>query len=141
MLYLQGMLEATGRMGVHVGEFTRDMEYQNADGKTISAKAGDPYIMEPDENGMAKADMRVNSFKPYLGCGYEGRLLKKDPSYKVAVDCGVMFWGGEPKVTTHEGIDLLHDVCNIEGKVGRYVDIVDKFKVFPVVNVRLTKIF
>jgi len=100
---------------------------------------GDPYIMEPDKNGMVKADLRVNSFKPYLGFGYEGRLLKKDDRYKIAVDCGVMFWGGSPSVKTHEGVDLAHDVENIGGKVGRYVDTIDKFKVYPVVSVRLTR--
>ena len=107
-------------------------------GDILHAK-GDPYILEPDENGMVKCDLRVNSFKPYLGFGYEGRLSKKDDRYKIAFDCGVLFWGGVPEVKTHEGIDLMRDVDNIDGKVGRYVDIIDKFKVFPVISVRLTR--
>lgn len=100
---------------------------------------GDPYIMEPDESGMVKADLHVNPFKPYLGFGYEGRLSKKDDRYKIAFDCGVLFWGGSPSIKTHEGVDLAHDVEKIGGKVGRYVETIDKFKVFPVISVRLTR--
>lgn len=128
-----------GRMGVHVGDFVRDMEYMNADGKVISVKKGDPYRMEPDANSMVKANMVVNRFKPYLGIGYEGRLLKNDDRYKIAIECGAMFWGGAPKVTTHEGVDLNHDVENIDGKVGRYVDAINHLKVFPILNLRLTR--
>lgn len=120
-------------------EITRDVLVHRK-GDVIEGRAkGDPYIMEPDENGMVKADLRVNSFKPYLGIGYEGRLSKRDDRYKVAVDCGVLFWGGSPSVKTHEGVDLANDVENIGGKVGRYVEVIDKFKVYPVVSVRLTR--
>lgn len=100
---------------------------------------GDPYIMEPDKDGMVKANMHVNSFKPYLGFGYEGRLSKKDDRYKVAVDCGMLLWGGSPKIRTHEGVDLVHDVEDVEYRVGDYVDIIKKFKVYPMISVRLTR--
>lgn len=167
---LQNKFVSTGRMGVHVGDYTYDHYYPedvyiqvtdydddvldedgnpmevtknvlvHQKGDIIEGQAkGDPYIMEPDENCMTKADLRVNSFKPYLGFGYEGRLSKKDDRYRVAIDCGVLFWGGSPKIRTHEGVDLAHDVENIGGKVGRYVETIDKFKVFPVVSIRLTR--
>lgn len=99
---------------------------------------GDPYFLEPDKNGMAKASMKVNRFKPYLGLGYEGRLAKNDDRWKIGFDAGVLFWGGVPEVRTHDGIDLTSDVENINGKVGDYVDVVKKFKVYPVLNLRLT---
>ena len=150
-----------GSMGVHVGNFVNDAYYTedvllkdldgnpvlDDDGNTIIAhhkgdllhKAGDPYIMKPNVQGMVKADMRVNRFKPYLGIGYEGNLSKKDDRWKIAVDGGVLFWGGSPTVVTHEGVDLVHDVENISGKVGSYVDAIDKFKVYPMLSVRLTR--
>ena len=162
---LQEKFKNAGRMGVHVGDYVNDVYYPDdvivglpdddgniydEEGNFINPvvvhhkgdvmyKAGDPYIMEPDENGMVKATMTVNRFKPYLGFGYEGRLIKGDDRYKIAVDAGVMFWGGAPSVTTHEGVDLINDVENIGGKVGSYVDAINKFKVFPMVSLRLTR--
>ena len=88
---------------------------------------------------MVKADMHVNRFKPYVGIGYEGNLSKKDDRWKIAVDGGVLFWGGSPEVITHEGVDLVHDVKNVSGKVGSYVDAIEKFKVYPMLNVRFTR--
>ena len=93
----------------------------------------------PDENSMVKAWAYANRIKPYVGFGYGGRLLKKDDSWHVSFDCGAMFWGGVPKVVTHDGTDLVNDVRNIPGKVGDYVDIIKNFHVFPVLNLRLTK--
>lgn len=113
-----------GRMGVGIG-------YRNSDGKV--------YRMEPDENSMVKARMLVNRIKPYLGVGYGGALSKHDPTYRFSFDCGVMFWGGTPSVVTHDGTDLVHDVHDISGKVGRYVRAAKQFKVYPVVSLRLSK--
>ena len=96
-------------------------------------------MMEPDENGMAKATVKVNSFKPYLGIGYGGRLFKKSDKYHIAVDCGVLLWGGTPSIITHDGTDMVHDLENIKGKVGDYIDLLTAFKVYPVLNVRFTK--
>lgn len=160
-------LQKNGRMGVHVGNYTHNVYYtedvyiqvteyddnvldehgnpteivkdvlvhQKGD---IKHAKGDPYIMEPDEDCMAKATMKVNRFKPYLGLGYEGRLLKDNNHWKIGFDAGLLFWGGTPVVKTHEGIDLMRDVENIDGKVGDYVDTIDKFKVYPVLSLRLT---
>lgn len=113
-----------GRMGMHVGNYKSD---------------GTPYMMEPGEDGMVKASVKVNSFKPYLGIGYGGRLFKNSDKYHVAVDCGVLFWGGTPSIKTHDGTDLAKDVDHIGGKVGDYVDLISSFKVFPVLNVRFVK--
>ena len=88
---------------------------------------------------MAKASVKVNSFKPYLGIGYGGRLFKKSDDYHVAVDCGLLFWGGTPSIITHDGTDLSKDVENILYRVGDYVDLLKGFKVYPVLNVRFTK--
>jgi len=87
---------------------------------------------------MVKADMKVNAFKPYIGFGYEGRLIKGNDRLNVGVDAGIMLWGGKPSLLTHDGTDLINDVEGITGKVGDYVDIMSSMPVFPVANVRFT---
>lgn len=113
-----------GRMGVYLGTHVSD---------------GSPYILEPDENSMVKAEVRANSFKPYLGFGYGGRLFKGDDRYKIYFDCGALFWGGIPNVITHDGTDLANDVENVEGRTGVYIDLIQTLKVFPVISVRFTR--
>ena len=135
-----------GRMGVTLGE----------------RKDGTPFRLEPDANNNVSATIKVNSFKPYLGFGYGGKLFKNSDDYYVSFDAGVLFWGGTPKimtndiqkvtftanedyteavkhVTTEPGVDLAKDVKNVPGKVGDYVDLLKSFKVYPVVELRLTR--
>lgn len=113
-----------GRMGIHVGDMRADQT---------------PYMMEPDGNNMVRTTIKVNSFKPYLGFGYSGRLLKDNDNYNISVDCGVMMWGGTPQILTHDGTDLAKDVENIRGKVGDYVDLIKVFKVYPVLQLKVTR--
>ena len=125
-----------GRMGIRMGEYKRDVLDQEGN---VVHKAGEPYMMEPDETCMVKAHIKVNRFKPYLGFGYEGALFKRDPSYRIAFNCGAMFWGGTPSLITHDGTDLVKDIKNVRGKVGRYVDAINAMKVMPVLNISITK--
>lgn len=132
-----------GKMGVHIGDYK---------------ETGKPYRMVPDENNMVTATMKVDNFKPYIGFGYGGRLFKNDDRFFVSFDCGVMFWGGTPSLITYtyeetgekdpetylpiyqkKEVDLVKDVENIGGKVGRYVDVIKAFKVFPEISVRFTR--
>lgn len=126
-VYLSPELEekflSYGRMGVHLGN---------------RVDTGEPYIMEPDENSTVKVDVFVNSFKPYLGVGYGGKLAKNNDCVRIAFDAGVMFWGGAPKVVTHDGVDLVRDVENIGGKVGEYISIAKGLQVYPVLNLKLS---
>ncbi|MBO4464151.1 MAG: hypothetical protein J5797_08175 [Prevotella sp.] len=160
---LQQKLLDYGKMSILMGEYTHDIPYKEDvvstqgmfiddvyypagsvlhkanDPNDPQYRAGDYYRAVPDENSMVKAWAYANRFKPYLGFGYGGRLLKNDDSWQVSFDCGAMFWGGVPKVITHDGTDLVNDVKNVPGLVGDYVDIVKNFKVFPVLNLRITK--
>lgn len=120
---LRRKIKRSGRMGIHVGDYDD----------------GTPYLMVPDENCTVSAKVTVNSFKPYLGFGYGGKLFKNDNRYQVSFDAGLMFWGGEPAITTHDGTNLSKDVSNISGKVGDYVDFISGIKVFPVLNLRITR--
>lgn len=116
---LRADLAEEGNMGIHVGDF----------------KDGQPYMMQPDSDGMVKVSAFVNCFKPYIGLGYTGDL-GKTKRWKIDVDCGMMMWGGSPKLITHDGTDLTTQVKNIKGKPGDYVDLMKTFKVYPVVSVR-----
>ena len=127
---------AFGRMGFHLGDYARDIYDSN--GNLLHAK-GDPYIMEGDDNNMVKVTAKSNSFKPYLGIGYRGRLVKNRDDWKISVEAGVMFWGGKPDLYLHDGINLTEDITNIKGQVGDYVDLFKKFTVFPNLSVRFTK--
>lgn len=122
------ILEA-GRMGMFVGEYN---DRTDLDGNPV------PYIMEPDQDNMVKAEMKVNSFRPYLGAGYNGLIDKRNDRLKFAVDCGLLFWGGTPKVYTHDSTEIVSGLDNIIGQVGKYVDLVKPMKVFPIINVSVS---
>ena len=145
-----------GDMGFSVGYFTHDITdaegnvlvsktMVNTKGKTVQR----PYIVEPDEDGMVRVTASSNSFKPYLGFGYGGNLLKKRDDWKISFDCGAMFWGGTPDIVVYHGlklpdgsyrdISLTEDVENIGGKVGTYIDLFESLKVYPVLSLRITK--
>ena len=145
-----------GDMGFAVGYFSHDIT--DADGNVLVSKmmvdskgntVQRPYIVEPDEDGMVRATATSNSFKPYLGFGYGGNLLKKRDDWKFSFDCGAMFWGGTPNLVVYHGlklpdgtyrdVSLTVDVENIDGKVGTYVDLFKAFKVYPVLSLRVTK--
>ena len=111
-----------GRMGVHVGDYPD----------------GTPYRMEPDANNMVSCKIKVNNLRPYLGFGYGGKLSNRSDRNWISFDCGAMFWGGTPRVITHDGVDLAKDVKNISGKVGDYVSLFKAVKVYPVLELRLT---
>ena len=163
-----------GRMGIHLGDYTHDVYYDEdvvmttpggdfigddyydegdiiyhgtswtdengvEHGPDVKYHKGDAYRMVPDDDSMAKAWAYVNRFKPYLGFGYGGRLMKNDDRWNISFDCGILFWGGKPDIVTHDGTDLVNDVENIGGKVGDYVDFISKFKAFPVLNLRITR--
>ena len=135
MLKLQEGFDAAGRMGVQLGTYVRDIVDENGN---VIHKKGDKYFLTPDQDDMVKADMQVNAFKPYIGFGYEGRLVKGNDRLNVGVDAGIMLWGGKPRLLTHDGTDLIHDVEGITDKPGKYVDFLSKLSVFPVANIRFT---
>lgn len=56
------------------------------------------YTILSDEQGNVKADLKVNSFKPYIGIGF-GRAVPKN-RLAVQFDLGVQIWG-TPEVWTN----------------------------------------
>lgn len=135
-----------GRMGIHIGDYKNYFKDKvDKDGNVVLDEEGNAikvpvnYIMEPDINSIVKARIKTNKFKPYIGFGYGGNLSKYSDKYKILFDCGLMFWGGTPDVLTHDGTNLTKDLVNVRGKVGTYVNIINKFKAFPVIDLRITK--
>ena len=124
-----------GRMGFQLGQYKEDVYSET--GLLIHQK-GDPYILEPGPDNQIHVYAKSNSFKPYLGFGYGGRLVKNRDDWKVSFDAGLMFWG-KPDLYTHDGTNLTKDVENISGKVGDYVDLFKGLYVYPMVSVRFTK--
>ncbi len=134
--YIEAQIVDYGRMGIPVGIYSNDIT--DDEGNVIHQK-GEGYFIEPNENSIVHADASVNSFKPYVGIGYEGRLIKGNDNYKIGFDAGVMFWGGVPDVITHDGTNITKDVENHYFRLGHYIDIVKKFKAYPVLNLRITR--
>ena len=138
-VYMDPSMEKTilsmGRMGIPIGKYSHEM----TDAQGNIHKKGETYYMQPNENSMVSVDARTNSIKPYLGVGYEGRLIKGNDNYKIGFDAGLMFWGGTPSIITHDGMDLANDVEDINGKVGDYVKLIKGVKAFPVLNLRITR--
>lgn len=142
-----------GRLGFTVGYYKNDVyatykaDVKDDAGTVIHQKgetyllhkAGDRYILEPDADGLVRVKGKSNALKPYVGFGYEGRLVRNRDDWKVAVDCGAMFWGGTPDLYVHDGINLTKDLTDVSGQVGTYVDMFKAFKVYPVLGIRFTK--
>lgn len=117
---LQDKLLEWGSLGVHVGD----------------RKDGTAYMMHPDTDGTVSAKAKVNRFRPYVGFGYGG-AISADGRWQASFDAGVQFWGGVPKVTTHDGT-VLNDLTNIRAKVGTYMDIMRCIPVYPTIDFRIS---
>ena len=99
------------------------------------------YKIASDENGNINLDVKVHSFKPYLGVGF-GRAI---PRKRVGVtfDLGVQFWG-TPGIWTDVKDDFgdksyrkLTEQKNGNKDLNKAIDNVSKIVVCPVLNVRL----
>ena len=111
-----------GRMSVPIGYYRGTTEQ---------------YRMVPNEEGMVKAEVIANIVRPYVGFGY--RLpISKDKRTLFSFNAGVLCWG-DPKLVTHDGTDLVHDIEGVKGQVGTYVKIVTAAKVYPILNVTFSR--
>ena len=96
------------------------------------------YIIHEDAQGIAKAKIKVNSVKPYVGIGF-GRPIPKR-RIGVAMDLGVMLHG-KPTVNAYSPTDDVwvkatsSDTGNEDGGA---IDIITRVKVWPVLNIRIT---
>lgn len=118
-----GKFKDYGTAGIPMGKYDDD----NTD-----------YKMTPSSKGEITIPVKTNSFKPYLGVGYEANLLKKREDLKFAVTGGLMFWG-TPSMVTPDGVNLTKDVSDISGDMGSYVKVASFLKAFPVISFRIIK--
>ena len=73
-----------------------------------------------------------------IGAGYEIGLQKNKDKWKLAIDAGLLFWGGAPSMrVSSDGINLVKDIDNIPGKKGDYIKKVKKLVVYPNISVSL----
>lgn len=121
-----------GRMSMPLGVYKEDQYDENAQ---LVHAAGETYRLLPNEESMVKVDVLVNKVRPYLGFGYNHEL---DGKWNFGVDAGVMMWGGSPKVLTHDGTDLVHDVEGLTGKIGNYVSLFKAARIYPVLGLNLS---
>lgn len=117
---LQAKVKRVGELGVHVGDH----------------KDGTPYMMKPDKDGTVSAKAKVNRFRPYIGFGYGG-AMSADGKWQASFDAGVQFWGGAPKVTTHDGT-VLNDLTHLRDKVGTYMGFMKALPVYPTIDFRIS---
>ena len=119
-LYAGEALLEYGRLGFAVGN--------RADGTV--------YKMEPNEYCMVGVEAKTNAFKPYLGFGYSGGNGKTH----LNLDCGLLLWGGAPDIITHDGTNLTRDITNIEGQMGKYMDLARRFTMFPMLSIGISRV-
>ncbi len=120
-------------------------EYNKVPGVTkvnpIAATVGEYTNLGPDAQGNVNFDVKVNGFKPYVGIGF-GRPFPRKKRIGFSAEIGCMFW--KTPTVTFTGNDTF-DIDRVKaGKenVGKAIDIVSKFSVWPCINFRLTgKIF
>lgn len=109
---------------IHIGDF----------------KNGEPYIMQPAQDGKVRAKAKTNPFKPYLGFGYSG-AIDKEQRWNIGVEAGVLFWGGAPQVILHDGVNMNKDLVNVRGKVGDYLNVMKALPVYPLINFKISYSF
>lgn len=151
-----------GRAGFPMGYYTKDAVYEedelgvskrwdpdeeeyieftyviHAKGEPIEGKRkGDVYMMTPNSDNTAFANAFVNKVRPYVGVGYNS-TLGSTRRWAWGFDAGIMFWGGAPKLVDHSGVDLMYDVNDIRGDVGRYVNLARHAKAYPILEFKLT---
>jgi hypothetical protein len=98
----------------------------------VAAKMGDYNIM-PDDNGNARAQVKVRKVRPYLGIGY-GRAVPHS-RLNCQIDVGVQL-SGKPRVYNGvNGEEITAD--GARGEDGGLLRSIDRVKCYPVLSVRL----
>ncbi len=127
-----------------LGAFVGNSEIFEAYNTTKLEKYSDCFIelgdyqIGFDEDGNTRANIKVNSFRPYLGIGF-GRAISRDKKFKFNFDLGVQFWG-KPKVYGYDTVKgemeriTASDVDNDDGK--KALDIISKVSVSPTLEMR-----
>ena len=93
------------------------------------------YIVEFDQDGIAKATIKVNKFRPYVGIGFGRSVPRK--RIGVSGDLGVMFWGKPKLYEKQTGMDLEVTKSDLGSDSDKYFDIMSKITVYPALTIRI----
>ena len=96
--------------------------------KPFGAEIGD-YIVKPD-GPEARAYLKVNGFKPYVGIG-SGRAISNKHRFSFAWDLGCQFWG-TPTIYVQ---DVPLDKEGVDGD-GGVIKTISKITVYPTFSFR-----
>lgn len=104
--------------------------------KQVNAEI-DKYEVDFNDNGDVIGDVRVHSFRPYVGLGY-GRLV---PKHRLGfrVELGCQFMGKMKIYQNNKEVDL-NQIYQDTGEKATddLSDFIDKFQVYPVLKISLT---
>lgn len=119
--------------GEHFSATYNGQTYSYTFPEKIGAKLGD-YLIEPNGE-QAKAYIKVNGFKPYLGIGFGRAIPKKRVG--VAFDLGVQFWG-TPKIYVDQpdGQLEIKENSKIDGG-GDIIKTISKVAAYPCLSLRI----
>ena len=101
----------------------------------VNAESGGIIIgdkeLPVDKNGSVAGGLKVSQFRPYVGIGF-GKIV---PNKRVnfMVEAGVQFHG-TPEIYTDNG---KLDNTDVENSDDKFTKIVDKLKVYPVLNFKI----
>lgn len=128
-LFRKGTFHLTG--GFFVG--TSDIIKISGEADRL-VEIGD-LIIKP-ENGRVAAQLRTNSFKPYLGLGF-GNSVTKSNRVGFKFELGAMFHGS-PNIAVTEGVEIT-DLTHLEvsDELDKFNKFLKKFNVYPVINFQL----
>ncbi len=137
-----------GTADIVTADFTQDPDVPIRGGFVPTSHNPNRYVVEPDENGVIKAKLSVNSVKPYIGLGFGRMVPKGNNRLAVACDLGVQLHG-TPTVRAYapevdrwlriEADDLGNDFGeSFKEDFDDGMDIIKKVTVWPVLNIRLT---
>jgi hypothetical protein len=94
------------------------------------------YIVGFDKDGIAKATIKVNKFRPYVGLGF-GRSVPRG-RFGVSGDLGVQLWGTPKVYEKQTGKDIEVKKSDVGSDSDKYYEALSKVKVWPVLSVRFT---
>lgn len=113
-------------------------DYKQAILDNVAVEVAD-YKVKFDDNADVKADIRCNSFRPYLGLGF-GRLVPKN-RLGIRFELGCQFMGTMKLYQNGEQIDLNKLISDTMGEGDDGTDKISKFvenwKFYPVLKLQL----
>jgi len=113
-----------------VNRFDDGTDFEEGEGLEM----GD-YIVGFNKDGFAKASIKVNSFKPYVGIGI-GRNIPRN-TIGVSADLGVQFWGSPAIYEQQTGTEQKLEEKHTSHKDGGAIKTLSKISVWPVLTIRI----